>query len=454
MQNILVRVMAFMAVVLMVVPSDATVMKKSTTKRKAYESDNMETELGVGQGYSVSCDDSMMGYPASAMVMPTAIEDYTLSISASFLWWNINQEGMELAHIISDSGATDTVLNQKVKYAPGFKVMLGGYLFQDGWMGSVTYTRIQNVSKSVFTAGTSTEPLYAISGWIHPDYIQNDASLNDNGPPRVVGFTGDDVNSASLRGGFNSDWDTKLDKIDFCISRPYYCGTSLTISPYMGICLAWIAQDIQITASLDGTSTTTVTNTTTTSDLSTQSWLVGPMMCCECGWNLGYGIRCTGSFAWSLFFQNFDVNLDYATGDTASTSTEGESALVAVTGTSGTAATAMRAIANPRTINVRNKIDNVTIHYMGSVGLGWGAYVFEDDACNVDLTLCYEYNRWFGQNSIRKVASESRQVNGFAGARAIASAATSFSMSNVSNHPTYAGDLKYHGITLTLCVSF
>lgn len=414
MRNIFVKIVACLAVVLVTTPSSASVMKRS----KNQDSDDVFSEIGIGQGYPLSEEDSTAGFLQSAMTDPTALEDYTLSITASFLWWNVSQEQMLLAFRNNASGA-EGYLEQKAQYGPAFNVALTGYLWQDGWMGSVMYTRMQNTSKSSFSGSN----LYANTGWIHPDYVQNDirASTINTG------------NTALLGGGMTSDWDTNLDKIDFRISRSYYCGRSLIITSYSGVCLAWIEQDMSVRAILDATSDATTTATTTTTTLNSQSWLVGPSLQCDFKWLIGYGIRFTGSAGGTIYFQNFIIDIDYATAAT--------SPLSAIT--DGTA----RVAPAPTSIAINDKQDATNVHCMGSMGLGWGSYIFEEDACNVDLSLSYEFNYWFGQNVLRKAISESRDANDFA------VLATDVPQ-NVSTHATAPGALRYHGITLTLRIDF
>jgi len=69
---------------------------------------------------------------------------------ASFLYWYIGQEGMELALSGGINSNTEFlssrthILRQSFEYTPGFKVGLGfNFNQQDNWVGYVEYTRIR-----------------------------------------------------------------------------------------------------------------------------------------------------------------------------------------------------------------------------------------------------------------------------------------------------------------------
>lgn len=428
MRNMFVKMMACLAVLLVVIPSNAAVTKRSLKHSRG--DDDVTTEIGIGQGYPMSEDDAMMGYMKSAMVNPSGLEDYTLDISASFLWWHISQDQMEFATGVTSSG--EYYVLPPFTYYPAFKVMLGGSLWHDGWMGSIMYTRINNGNCTRTVNPPTNGQLYGIAGWLHPDYIQDDASA---GASQTAVTT-----SANLGGGITFSWKNKLDKLDFCVSRAYYSGKNLIVSPRSGICLAWIEQRVEITAVLDSSTDVLTTSTTTTTTLDSQSWLVGPSMQMDFKWLLGYGVRFNGSLGGTIFFQNFDVTGDYGTGATTPLSaavTPGSTASV-------------RAAPTPISITLTPvRRDLMNFHCMGSMGLGWGSYVFEDDACNIDLSLNYEFNYWFGQNVIRQITAESRILNNFPVNNSFMT-----SPNNVSTHATAPGGLRYHGITLTLCIDF
>ena len=417
-----------------------------------------EDEIVVGVGSGFPNHEMMDGYMESAMVYPQSVEDYNLSISSSFLWWNISQEQMLMAYSINDR--VEKYLEQKDRYNYAFKTMVGSSIWDIGWMGSVHYMRIQNNSNSTFAAPAEGF-LYGAAGWVHPSYIQNDGRTS--GLITVTGGTdlaaASVSTSAALLGGMTSKWNLKFNKIDFFLSRPFYLGPNLSLTTYNGLCLSWLQQEVITTAILDIGSDAIIAATTTTGDFSSRSWLVGPAIMSEFKWMLGYGLSLNASLGATIFYQDFNLKVSYTNGAKSAIVSAARTILPAdvidtvsavadnrVDRRAGPVVEADGVVSAIPAISEKERVIN--LHCMSAMGLSWGSYLF-DDACNVDLSLMYEFNYLFNQNRLRQLLSENRFINTYARRIGAASSPT-----NTAPNSTAAGALKFHGITLSLRVDF
>jgi len=302
------------------------------------------------QGYEI-CNDK---YPA-AYNAPARIDvqcSWDIFATASFIYWHVDQEAMELAIPVNVSSLFGTMqgeyLVQDFDYKPGFKVGLGVNFGHDNWVGFVEYTWLRQTTET----GTATVP--------------SDADFWD-----VVTWFNFMLHPTTV----SSKWRANIDIVDATLSRPFYQGRKLTILPFGGLRGAWIRQNMKVNAFIPAEEETPAR--TMLSRNHSHNWAVGPRAGLQAHWLLGCGFRFEGDAAASLLYTRF----------TKITHVE-------------TINDITRAVSSFKDYNtVRPMAD------MG-VGIGWGSY-FDRQNYHFDLLATYDFNVMWGQNMMPKVSSVS-----------------------------------------------
>jgi len=241
---------------------------------------------------------STYNYPATGKIC----DQFGAFVTASYLYWFAEQEGMDLATSATFDTLTGLVLPtdggskaifQDAKYSSGFKVGLGWNLNQcDHWVVRADYTRLHEHTKQNEEAPevevpfgialiTSEPTIYATS-W----FFQNSA-------------LGQPIAAQS----FSSSWHMNLDLIDLLASRPYYQGRSLVVSPYGGLKAAFIRQNLRIAA--DSFQNVIPPVQPVVSHNKSHSWGIGPSGGVCTHWILGGGFRFEGNMGASLLFTQY-----------------------------------------------------------------------------------------------------------------------------------------------------
>ena len=333
-------------------------------------------------------------------------------LTGSFLYWYAEQEGMELAIPLSGQiviPSTDpsiptfslspsngvSILRSDFDYHAGFKVGIGVGFDGDNWLGALEYTYMhQSVGTPTHTEGsvvTSTLPgattitadFFGLTSWF--------TGLNG-----LLPF----FPATTVR----SKWKMDLDMGDAYLSRPFYQGRYITISPFAGIRGAMIRQSFRVWVTIPELSTL-IGSADLTSRNYSHSWAVGPRLGIKGHWLLGGGFRLEGDAAGSLLFTRY-TKVSHAE-------------------------TPMTALSSP---HFRFHDYNTTrpIGELG-LGIGWGSYVgfCRNPSGYLDLSANYDLLVFWGQNMMEKLVSDY----------------TSF-----ASHPS--GDLHMHGVTGTLSLDF
>lgn len=330
---------------------------------------------------------------------------------ASFLYWYIGQEGLELA--ISGAVITSTpnsftysprthILHQKFEYTPGFKVGLGfNFNQQDNWVGYFEYTRIRSSTR------TSKEPINNkrvaaanLNAWI-PLWYNN---TTPGGTPGTFDISTElPIPAAHIE----SKWHVGLNYYDGTIGRPYYLSRKVVINPSFGVRLAFIEQSLRIRikpfVGLMGVSP--LVNHLRSNNKS-ESWALGPRACLGGHWLLGGGWRLDGSAGASLLYTRFSEvrHKEDAPDSTGIT---------------------------PTTVISDHKYHTMRPWVEGGLGLAWGSYIY-NAAYHIDLSASYDFNYLWGQNMMRKLVQMANVGTG-----------------NTTGSGAAAGDLFMHGLTLT-----
>jgi len=297
------------------------------------------------QGYEI-CNDT---YPA-AYNAPARIDvqcSWDIFATASFIYWHVDQEVMQLALPQTYGGAVGQFLIQDFGYKPGFKVGLGINFGHDNWVGFVEYTWLHQITDT----GTSTVPSDA-------DYWFVTSWFNSIVRPTTVG----------------SKWRMNIDIVDATLSRPFYQGRKLTILPFGGLRGAWIHQNLKINAVGRWQQ---IRVATMLSRNHSHNWAVGPRAGLQAHWLLGWGFRFEGDAAASLLYTRFTKV------------THAESV-------------------NDVTVAFSSFKDYSVVRPMADmgVGIGWGSY-FDRQNYHFDLLAAYDFNVMWGQNMIPKTSSRS-----------------------------------------------
>ncbi len=306
------------------------------------------------------------GYPDTQCCIPSAYNepaDYELSpcpwdfwFDASFTYWLAYEEGLELAESFSDLTAVPlavpekiSILSQDTSWKPGFKVGLGMDFGHDHWSGYAEYTwfRSRTTTSKAAPVGPagSIDPIWVLNSW-ELDQTQNFSALS-------------------------SVWRLRMDLLDAALTRPYYQGTHLIVSPFGGLRAAWIRQNLRIATTPDASIVNG--NPHAVFHNKSYSWAIGPRAGFQGEWHLGWGFRFEGDVAGSILFTRYT---------TVATSTDG-------------------AIIGARLHDASyHDYDTIRFNNDMNVGIGWGDY-FDCRNYHFDLLLTYDFQIFWNQNMMK-----------------------------------------------------
>ena len=241
-------------------------------------------------------DDPLTANSSQAYNFPAAVrlaDGYNGFTTLSYIFWNIAEDGLDLATTATFLSSTTTVvpsngvgqtLFQNFDYTSGFQLG-GGYTFSaDHWVLRAAYTFLsqnKTTSHSAPDSATGVGCLY-LTGW----FVQTSSA-------------GQSLAASSL----SSKWHLGLDWFDVAIERPFYSGRKLTLTPFMGLRASWIQQSLQIHANsvLNVTPTTSMVK----SHNYQNSWGLGPRGGFAAEWLFGAGWRLLGKMGGSLLFTQY-----------------------------------------------------------------------------------------------------------------------------------------------------
>lgn len=217
----------------------------------------------------------------------TGCNGSTFEVDASYLYWCIAQEGMDLG--ISgtfdgtnlDLGTAGTIPTIPNQYQSGFRVGIGTGTTYDDWQVHLGYTYLHR-TKNYITGNITTPESLATGATV---YDLNDWFSNPPATPLVIA-------------GFSSDWKMDFDSLDLSVSRPFYQGQKLVVTPYTGLLGLSIRQSFNLFAyDVDGE--------ISTSENSYKTWAVGPEVGSNFRWLLGSGFRIEANAEFSLLYMSY-----------------------------------------------------------------------------------------------------------------------------------------------------
>jgi hypothetical protein len=158
-------------------------------------------------------------------------EGYNIFLTADFLWWSANTDGLYYAQKNFGSSTSANPPNGsfdfsghlarvKQEWGPGARVGLGGNMPYDEWDIYLNWT------------------------WFQADPHSSTRQKNEG--PLLVLWSQPDISGANLATRASAKWDLTLNVLDLEMGRSFWVGKHLAIRPFMGIRGAWIDQEFKI----------------------------------------------------------------------------------------------------------------------------------------------------------------------------------------------------------------
>ena len=303
-----------------------------------------EAKLPFEQGKEITDTQMPAGYNLPARVH--TMSGWDTFVNASFLYWNVFQEGMDIGPLADTFGAgADSAQNRNTlefpdEYKSGFKVGLGWNTPYDDWVISLDYT------------------------WFHHNIHQKQPAsifLNSN-------FYGLIFESSS------HTWSVGLDRVDVLLSRPCYQGKRFTLTPSFGLTGLFLDQKYTCKGIVFSQSTGSFDQFGRAYG-KTDSWAVGPSLGLEGRFLLGEGFRLVGSLSGALAFTRYNGIRYFAQGFETYTGQQPNR-------------------------NIRGSDENrVRVIGDAEAGFGWGMYLC-NQKYHIDFSATYEFQIFWNQNML------------------------------------------------------
>lgn len=220
-------------------------------------------------------------YNAPASTVLTCAWDF--SVTASFIYWEPRQDEFYLAQRAQTTQATImprfvSYIDFDYKYKPGFKVGLGVALPIDSWSLSAEYTWLHGSETS---SATAADPEH-LEAWF------------------AAGFNGGNARSVT------NNWKFKFDIVDLSLARPFYSGTRLILTPFVGGRLFFNHQKLNATNTFDTDIAPGVeSHFTIPLKVKANAWELGPRIGIKGDWLAGAGFGFMGDLGLSMLYASF-----------------------------------------------------------------------------------------------------------------------------------------------------
>lgn len=298
-------------------------------------------------------------------------------IDVSYTYWMAEQEGMSIAsNGIFDATATPVAdivvfanetfeLFQPTQFQSGFKIG-AGWRWED-WDLSGEYTYVRNTTQLGTTLAPAASPASLGTGvWFVNPWFQQ---ISVPGGQSLAGTA------------IASKWHLGVDIADFSLSRPYYQGPRVIVTPFGGIRAMWLRQTMEVDLTQITGDETSLPAQPLVSTNESDSWALGPRMGSEAWWLLPwYGLRLQGNFAASILFTRYTdlTHSEPAASTTFPVTTVNES---------------------------YGEYNTVRPVLECGLGLGWGSYLF-CHKYHLDLSADYDFTYLWNQNMMRTMLSD------------------------------------------------
>ena len=306
------------------------------------------------QGYELNNNQVFSGYNAPGCIDSRGDWDWWFDVH--FLWWHAYQENMSLAQPIeqqTSQGISLITFRDEIKYInfhwdPGFKVGLGLHMNHDNWLIFLNYLRYHtSTSKDV----VNDDRMYT------SDYFYRNSSIE-----RVY-----------------AKYKIGMDNVDLELSRPFYNGLRLILTPHLGLRLSVINQEF------DGFEDYPYDNHNYRlySKLKSDGLGVGPILGLNGKLLLGKGLHLLAKADISILATHY--KLKYFLTDIGKTQTRQQQIYTR--------------------IDSHNSYNYLRPMLETMLGLGWGSYYLQD-RYHIELAAGWDFNVYWNQNILREYACE------------------------------------------------
>ncbi len=310
------------------------------------------SQSGFEQGYPIPAGQVPAGYNHAGRY---AVQGWDFFLQGSFIYWQSSQDGMDIATSVNGSlQRTDSHLfSSDFAYSPGFKVRTGWNTSFDDWTTYAEYTWFRGSSHTTTSAPTGL--LLLATDW-----------LNFQGGPTATAIS--------------SHWRPHLDLLDVHVTRPYYQGTKLTVSPYAGLRAAWIRQSFRVAYD-----TVNLLSQRVVSHNHSYSWGIGPRAGFLFDWLLGMGFKVTGEANGSILYTRYTK----------------------VTNRQDSISNGVPLVERLEDYGCLRPNTGVAL------GLAWGRY-FDQQKYHLDFAASYEWSAFWSQNMMRVLTDSYLVGTGYA----------------------------------------
>lgn len=308
---------------------------------------------------------------------PAAVDvqcSWDVFVSGSFIYWLTSQEGLDIGYNTAITAAGGTILppnfglqqTPSFTYEPGFKLGIGMDFDYDNWVGYLEYTWLHFTRDTSFAAPTDSRGtgVIALNNWYYNKHGQT-AYLTNN-----------------LATSVSTSWNMRFDMIDATLSRPYYQGRSLTVTPYAGARTVWVRQNYRLSSTMLNSANLVASQEDSRNRYA--SWGMGPVAGALGHWLFGWGFRAEADMGASVAYTTYTQVLHR----------EDSVAMLPQAGAGNTSvATKLKSYGALRPIT-----------NMG-MGLGWGSY-FDRQNYHLDISANYDFMVLWDQNMLRYLVDE------------------------------------------------
>ncbi|MFY7842992.1 MAG: Lpg1974 family pore-forming outer membrane protein [Rhabdochlamydiaceae bacterium] len=292
---------------------------------------------------------------------PTVDDGLDVSISGSFLYWKVQEDG--IAYALKNHNANQSavaIIEGKMKniqsdYHPGSRLGIGLNLPHDGWDLGLTWTRFFNHEHNSSYAVVGGSNLYPTL--VHPSTSTPSGNLSHAEATRRL----------------------HLNMADFSLGREFFVSKYLTLRPHAGLKSAWIRKKLDANYSYtDGNSLAQVAP-----QFQSKFWGIGLGTGLDAFWSLGNSLSLYTQGHIGMLRGHFDLNQKQKQ----------------IAGSSVSVDT-----------NVRNHINTTKPVSRLAAGLAWENR-FNDDNAFLRLQAGWEQQSFVGQNQYMKFVTNPEYIH-------------------------------------------
>ncbi len=300
----------------------------------------------LDQGGVIKTNQMPAGYNHSAAY--NLADGWDVYLSASFIYWNAQQENMEIGYASNANHTSLKALYAKTEYKPGFKVGIG-----------------------IDMPGMDDWNLYAEYTWFnHHTHASHSGTIL----PVLANFLDQGVTSpVAEASSVSAAWKIDLNILDGMLQRPFYEGRKLILNAGFGLRAMWLEQKLDV--SYPHYEYADIMLGSGFANGHCDSWALGPRISLDTNWLLGMGFRIVGKAAASVLYTRYTT----------------------LNGTSN-----LNENLITRRVKASDDYNQLRAITETSLGLSWGSYCC-DRQFHFDLAASYDFNIYWSQNELYMV---------------------------------------------------